>query len=896
MQEQDRIWTLVARKLAGEATREERKELEQLLHKYPDMTYTVEMLLNLWAQEKPPENEEAEEAFERLMQRMAVKEAQKITRQTPASSIAGRVTWKKRPSRANRLLNSFMNSGDMLNNYFKTSCRTLLRNKTFSAINIIGLAVGMAGAILLLLWIQNVYSFDQFHTKKDRIYQVFNRDKSAGKIDVWNGTAQPIGPALKSGWPQVEEAVRMNWVGAFILKKGDVQLQTAGFLTDPGFFTLFDFPLLKGDPHTALNQPHSIVLTEKTAASLFGKEEAMGKMIRIDSNINFTVTGILKQLPNNTRFNFEYLIPWSYMKEVGWESNNWTNSSINTYVLLKPGITEAKANGLIGNLIKENTTNVSTEIFLHPMAKWQLWSHFENGKIVGGGIDIVRLFGMIAAFILLIACINYMNMSTARSEKRAKEVGIRKVAGAGRNSLIVQFISESMIIAMVAGILALIIAQAALGWFNGLTDVAITIPYDHTSFWLAALGFVFLTGMLAGSYPAFYLSAFRPVKVLKGTFKAVHAMVTPRKVLVVVQFTFAIIFIICTVVIYRQILHVQNRDVGINMDKLAFVYVKGDMSKNYHLIKNDLLNSGLASSVTRTNSPITDIWSNTDKYSWEGKDPQERMGFVQFLSDDDFTQTMGLKVLAGRDINTSLYPTDSTAMLLTESAVKQMRLQEPVGKVIKGEFNDWHVVGVISDFIPGSPFERVYPIVLQGPDRDRFGAISFRLKKEAQGELEKVAQVFKKYNPDYPFEYHFAKEVHTNKFRGQQSTGELAAVFACLTILISCMGLFALATYMAESRIKEVGVRKVLGASVSALVTLLSTGFLKLVFIAFLVASPLAWWMMHSWLQHFAYRIDIGWWVFGLTGLVSVLIAIATVSYQALKAALSNPVKALRSE
>jgi putative ABC transport system permease protein len=894
MQEQDRIWTLVARKLAGESTREERKELEQLLHKYPEMTYTVEMLLNIWAQETPPENEEAEEAFERLMQRMAVKEAQKITRQPPAS-IAGRVTWKKRPSKANRLLNSFMNSGDMLNNYLKTSCRTLLRNKTFSAINIIGLAIGMAGAILLLLWIQNIYSFDQFHAKKDRIYQVFNRDRSAGQIEVWGATSQPIGPALKARWPQVEEAVRMNWVGAFILKKGDTQLQTQGFLTDPGFFSLFDFPFLKGDPHTALNSPHSIVLTEKTAARLFGKEEPMGKVIRIDSNINFTITGILKQLPNNTRFDFDYLMPWSYMKEVGWESGDWINSSIATYVLLKPGVTEAKANTLIGDLVKKNT-NASTELFLHPMAKWQLWSRFENGKIVGGGIDIVRLFGIIAAFILLIACINYMNMSTARSEKRAKEVGIRKVAGAGRHSLIFQFISESMIIALVAGILALIIAQSVLGWFNSLTDVAITIPYHHTGFWLAAFGFILITGMLAGSYPAFYLSAFRPVKVLKGTFKAVHAMVTPRKVLVVVQFTFAIIFIICTVIIYRQILHVQHRDVGINMDKLAFVYVKGDMSKNYRLIKNELLNSGLATSVTRTNSPVTDVWSNTDRYTWEGKDPQVRMGFVQFLSDDDFTQTMGLKVLAGRDINTNLYPTDSTAMLLTESAVKQMGLQQPLGKVIKGEYRNWHVVGVISDFIPGSPFQPVAPIILQGPDKDWFGAISFRLKGETPDDLEKVAQVFKKYNPDYPFEYHFTKEAHTNKFRGQQSTGELAAVFAGLTILISCMGLFALATYMAESRIKEVGVRKVLGASVSAIVALLSTGFLKLVFIAFLVASPLAWWMMHSWLQHFAYRIDIGWWVFGLTGLVSVFIAVATISYQALKAALSNPVKALRSE
>ncbi|NII27345.1 FtsX-like permease family protein [Pseudoflavitalea sp. X16] len=784
----------------------------------------------------------------------------------------------------------------MLNNYFKTSCRTLSRNKTFSSINIAGLAVGMAGAILLLLGIVNMYSYDQFHTKKDRIYQVYSQEENGGEIATWNGTPHPAGPALKAGWPQVEEAVRVNWVAAFVLKNGDKQLQTQGYLTDPAFLTLFDFPLLKGNPQTALNGPHSIVLTEKAAGQLFGDEEALGKVIRIDSNINFTVTGILKNIPHNSRFEFDYLVPWNYMKEVGWEDANWGNSSIATYVLLKPGVTEQKANMLIGNLLKNNAPEVATEIFLHPMRKWLLWSRFENGKIAGGAIEIVRLLGIIAAFILLIACINYMNMSTARSEKRAKEVGIRKVAGAGRGSLITQFISESVIIAGVAGVLALLIAQSALGWFNKLTYQELSIPYTDPRFWIAAIGFILVTGILAGSYPAFYLSAFRPVKVLKGTFKAVHALVTPRKVLVVVQFTFAIIFIICTLIIYRQILHVQQRDMGINMDNLAFVYMKGDLKKNYPLIKNELLNRGIATAVTRTNCPITDVWSSTDSYSWPGKGTGEKIGFVQFLSDDDFTQTMGLKVVAGRDINTTLYPTDSTAMLLTESAVKRMKLKQPLGQTIKGDYRDWHVVGVVSDFIPGSPFQPVRPIVLQGPDKDWFGAITFRLKNTSKSELEKVAQVFKKYNPDYPFEYHLAAESHLAKFRGQEDIGQLAAVFAGLAVFISCLGLFALAAYMAESRVKEIGVRKVLGASVSALVALLSTGFLKLVLIAFLVASPLAWWLMHSWLQHFAYRIDIGWWVFGLTGLASLVIAILTVSYQALKAALASPIKAIRNE
>lgn len=894
MQEQDRIWTLVARKLAGEATDEECRELEQLLNGRPDLTYTVEMMLNLWAQEKPSDRQEAEAAFDRLQQRMAVKEVQKITRRP--TSTSSRISWQKQPAKTIRLFHTLMNSGDLLNNYFKTSFRTLLRNKTFSSINIIGLAVGMAGAILLLLWIQNMFSFDQFHSKKDRIYQVYNRLEYGGNIDVWASLPHPLGPQLKATWPQVEEAVRVNWVGAFVLKYGDKQLETQGFLTDPAFLTVFDFPLLKGDARTALNATHSIVLTEEMAHKLFGKEEAMGKVIRIDSNVNFTVTGVMKKLPHNTRFDFDYLVPWNYMQEVKWENPDWTSNSIITYVLLRPGVTEETANALFANLIKNNAQGDKREIFLHPMRKWELWSRFENGKIAGGGIEVVRLLSIIAAFILLIACINYMNMSTARSEKRAKEVGIRKVAGAGRGSLIGQFICESVIIAAVAGALALFIAQSALGWFNRLTGQELFIPYTNPLFWIMAIGFIFLTGILAGSYPAFYLSAFRPVKVLKGTFKAAHSLVTPRKVLVVVQFTFAIIFIICTLIIYRQILHVQKRDTGVDMDKLAFVYVKGDIRKNYRLIKNELLSSGLATAVTRTNSPITDVWSNTSHYSWEGKANNERISFIQFLADDDFTQTMGLKVIAGRDINTRLYPTDSSALLLTELAVKRMGLRQPLGAIIKGDYRDWHVVGVINDFLPGSPFQPVQPIVLQGPDKDWFGAVSFRLKNTDAATMNKVAQVFKKYNPDYPFDYYFTADFQQRKFSGPKNTGELAAVFAGLTILISCLGLFALAAYMAESRVKEIGVRKVLGASVAALVTLLSTGFLKLVFIAFLVASPIAWWLMHSWLQHFAYRINIGWWVFGLTGIVSVLIAIATVSYQALKAALANPIKALRNE
>ncbi len=900
MQEQDRIWTLLGHKLAGEATPQEVEELERLIRQRPELAYQMEAVLQYWQMSSSDDTEEAEAAFNRMKQKMAAQQAQQQPPSSPSNRtptpIAHRVTWKKKTSPGARLFKTLRNKSGLLNSYVKTSCRTLLRNKTFSSINIIGLAVGMAGAMLLLMWIHHMFNYDTFNTKADRIYQVYSREIQDGQTNVWSGTAHPLAPVLKAKWPQVEESVRLNWVAAFVLKHGDKQLQAQGFLTDPSFFNVFDYPLLKGNPASALLDKYSIVLTQETAERLFGKEEALGKTIRIDSNINFTVTAILDKIPNNSSFRFDYLVPWSYMKDVTWENNDWGSSSVATIVLLKEGVSEAAANKLLVNAIPESDPKVTTQIFLHPMRKWQLWSRFENGQSVGGDIEVARLMGIIAAFILLIACINYMNMSTARSGKRAKEVGIRKVAGAARGSLVFQFISESLMISLVAGAVALLIAQSALHWFNNLVGQQLQIPYGHPGFWLAALGFVIMTGVLAGSYPAFYLSAFRPVKVLKGTFKAVNALVTPRKVLVVVQFTFAILFIICTMVIYKQIIHVQQRDIGVNLDKLAFVYVKGDMSKNFRLIKRDLLDQGLATDVTRTNSPITDIWSNTDQFTWEGKQPNQRIAFSQFLADEDFSRTMGIKILSGRDIEPAKYATDSTAMLLSEMAVQQMGLKQPIGVIIKDGQVDWHVVGVVGNFVPGSPFEQMSPIVLQGPYKDQFGAVSFRLKDERKETLAKIEKVFKQYNPGYPVDYYFATDVHKRKFEGQQNTGQLAAVFAGLTILISCLGLFALATYMAESRIKEVGVRKVLGASVSALVALLSTGFLKLVLIAFVVASPIAWWLMHAWLSNFAYRIEIGWWIFGITGAISLVIAVCTVATQALRAATANPIKALRNE
>lgn len=881
----DRVYSLIARKLSGEATPDEIAALEQAIKDHPDLGFYLEIMTSWW-NIQPLENiEQKQAAAERLMERL----------KEPAIQQA----YRKKPVKKFEWYFSFINAIHMFKNFFTISHRVLARNRVFSFINITGLAIGMASAALIILWIQNELSFDQFHEKKDRIYEVYNKAEVDGKIECWNSTPQVLAPTLSSGYPQIEKAIRMNWVGAFVFHTGEKHMETQGFITDPEFLTMFDFPMLEGDPKTALSDVHSLVLTEKMAKRMFGNENAMGKTVRIDSIATFTVTGVMKDLPNNTRFEFQYLVPWNYMKEVHWDRYNWEESSIQTYVLLKPGASEATADASIAKVPQLHSDKIKNEIFLHPMRKWRLWSNFENGKIVGGRIETVRLFGVIAGFILLIACINYMNMSTARSEKRGKEVGIRKVLGAHKSSLIGQFLAESVFFAFLAGAIALLIVIYAIPWFNKLTYKELFIPYTNPYFWLSATGFMLLTGVIAGSYPAFYLSDFKPIKAIKGHFKISNAVLRPRKVLVVLQFSFAIALIICTIIIYQQIKYVQQRDAGFGKENLAFTFAKGNVLKDYSLISAELLKTGAITSITRTNSPITTGWNTDGSYEWAGKDPNAKMGFTKIHADNDFARTMGLTLLAGRDINIQQYPTDSTAVLLNESAAKLMNFSDPVGQQIKSDEGTWHVVGVVKNFILGMPFERVEPMIIQGPGIHHwFGTVTFRLNshKTIADNLAKIEGVFKKYNPDYPFECYFADTEYAAKFGDQQRTARLATVFAGLTIFISCLGLFALATYTAESRIKEIGVRKVLGASVIRITTLLSTDFLKLVLISFVIASPVAWWCMHNWLQDYAYRINISWWIFVFTGLLSVMIAILTISYQAIRAATADPVIALRND
>jgi len=794
----------------------------------------------------------------------------------------------------------------MIKNYLRTLFRNVAKSKAYSLINVTGLSIGMAAALLIILWIQNELSMERFHEKEDRIYVMYNRDADvAGNRWAWGNTPKVLAPTLKADYPEVEDAVRFSNI-TFLFTVGDKNFNSRGAFTDSGFFNIFSFPLLHGDVASALADGHGIVLTEKFAKTLFGNTDAMGQTIRIDSNRNVTVTGIMKDLPNNTLLAFDYLLPWEHLKRLGWDDTYWGNNSVYTYTLLKTDASQAAFDRKVRTITIDHTKGTAsastTEVFTQPLSRYYLYNKSEDGQLVAGNLITVRLFMVLAAFILLIACINFMNLSTARSERRAKEVGIRKVVGVSKTLLITQFLIESILLSVFSFFIALIIVQLSLSSFNQLVGKALFIPYGNPLFWLFSLGFIVFTGLVAGSYPAFYLSSFNPVSVLKGTFKKENALIAPRKVLVTIQFTFAIILIIATVIVYRQIQYGLNRDTGYNRNNLVYLFYQGDMEKHYEAIKNELLTGGAATSVSLSANPITQRWSDSWGFHWEGSTKaDEKIDFVRLGTDADFTKTFGIELVEGRDIDVYNFPTDSMAILLNEAAVKAMRLKDPIGTRIKWVDGTeyFHVVGVIKNFILESPFEQtINPMMINGPGGYSPNILHVKLNTEnsTADNLARMEKVFATYNPQYPFEYVFADENYAQKFKSAERSGKLAGLFAILTILISCLGLFGLAAYMAESRTKEIGVRKVLGASVWSVTQLLSKDFLKLVMLSFVIASPIAWYAMNKWLTGYSYRIGVEWWVFLVTGVLAAVIALLTVSWQAIKAAVANPVDSLRDE
>lgn len=783
----------------------------------------------------------------------------------------------------------------MIKSYLKIAFRNLRNKLVFSFINIAGLAVGMAGAILIFAWVQNEYSYDNFYANQRTLYKVWDRYVTPEYTGTGDVTPGPLAKALKAGYPEIKNTARVYWSIDRLFNYGNIFIKAKGNDVDKPFLSMFTFPLIEGNVMQALDGLHNIVITKELATKLFGNADPMNKLVKLDNKDIYKVSGVLKDLPNNTQFDFEYLVP--LVDNRYGNDNSWNTGNYYTYAQLKQGASIDRVNAKIKGIFKKQDPKSNEETFLYPLSKMRLYSRFDNGHAVGGRIEIVHLLLAIAGIILLIACINFMNLSTAQSQKRAKEVGVRKVAGASRLSLIRQFLSESLIIAFIAGIIALLMVQLCLPAFNNLTGKQLVINYLNPLFLLGFSGFVFFTGLLAGSYPAFLLSAFKPVKVLKGValFTGANRAFNPRKVLVILQFSVAIVLVVSTIVIYRQIKFAQNRDAGYNIASLIEVPVEGDILKNYDAIKNDLLNSGAVTSMCKTSYSVTINGATQSGYKWDGmQKDQESLTFTRFGTGGDLIKTMGLKLVEGRDIDFNAYPSDSAACLINQTAATQMRIKNPIGKLINGYFK---IVGVFKDFIIQSPYSDVDPMIVSGSKTWAYNLV-VRLKGGADlaKDLEITGRVFKKYNPAYPFTYQFTDREYQQKFNDQQQTGQLAFVFAGLTIFISCLGLFGLASYMAENRSKEIGIRKVLGASVAGIARMLTKEFVTLVVIAIIIATPAAWWVMSKWLQDFSYRVNIGWLTFVIAGLAAVIIAVLTVSTQSVKAAMANPVQSIKTE
>jgi ABC-type antimicrobial peptide transport system permease subunit len=787
----------------------------------------------------------------------------------------------------------------MFKNHFKIAWRNLWKNKGFSLINIIGLATGMCGAILIFTWIQNELSFDRFHKNSQNLYKVWNRSNpgAGDKIYTWDVTSSPVAPALKQNFPEVKAYARVYWPNDRLFNYKAKSIVATGLDVDPQFLSMFSFPMISGNEH-ALDDPKGIVLTASLAKRIFGNEYATDKVLKINDNETYKVAGVVKDPPANTQFQFDYLL--SLEPNIGkFAPHEWRNGSYNTYIQLKDGTNVNDVDKKIKNIIHDHDVNLNFGMFLYPASKWHLYTKFENGIPVGGTIETVRLLLAIAVLILLVACINFMNLSTAQSEKRGKEVGVRKVMGANRLAIIKQFLAESTLITGISGIIALILVQLTLPAFHELTGKKLFIDYSNPYLWLAGAAFILTTGLLAGSYPAFYLSSFKPVKVLKGLFKGKVQVITPRKLLVVTQFTVAIVLIISTIVIYQQINHVQNRDSGYVKNNLVEHPINGSIGKNFEVIKNELLNSGAVVAVSKTSMPVTIDGSSGSGFNWGDMGPDHKnISFSNFATTGDFVKTFGFKLAAGRDINFDKYPSDTTAVLINEAALQTMGFKDPIGQTILSGTNSLKVVGVIKNFIIGSPYQAVNPMLVFGSKKRFYNALTFRLNpnKPVAASLKTAESIFKKYNPAYPFQYKFVDQEYAQKFKDEQRTGRIAFTFSALTILISCLGLFGLAAYMAENRAKEIGIRKVMGASIVNLMQLLTREFVTLVLISVMLAVPVGWWFMNKWLQDFNYRIEISWTIFFYSGIAAVLIALFTVSFQAAKAAKANPIKSIKTE
>jgi putative ABC transport system permease protein len=793
----------------------------------------------------------------------------------------------------------------MLLNYIKIAWRNLIKSKAYSAINIGGLAIGMAVTILIGLWIWDELSFDKYHANYDRIAQVWQHQTYNGHVMSQVSVPAAMGPQIRAEYgSDFKHILQASWSFEHTLALGQKKLLKTGMYFEPGVTEMLSLKMLKGT-RGGLKEPYSIILSESAAKAFFGSEDPMEKTIRVDNKVDVKVTGVYEDLPYNTTFReLTFVLPWSlYLIQNPWVekmTDPWGSNFTQCFVQVADNADmnrlSAKISKVKYNKLDADARRYNPVVFLHPMAKWHLYSDFEEGINTGGRISYVWLFGIVGLFVLLLACINFMNLSTARSEKRAREVGVRKAIGSDRSRLIIQFFSESFMVVFLAFAIAVILVVLSLPYFNELADKKMSFLWSNPFFWLMSLLVCLFTGLVAGSYPALYLSSFQPVKVLKGTFRVGRFAAVPRKVLVVLQFCVSVILVIGTIVVYQQVEHARKRPIGYNKESLIYVPVTDVLHQKFETIRTELKSKNLIVEMTESTSPATEVYNSNGGISWEGKDPNQSVDFPNNGVTHEFGKVLDWQIKEGRDFSRD-FATDSAAFILNESAVKFIGFKDPVGQTMTWNDKPYKVIGVIKDMLVESPYKPVRAMIFH-ISREEENLLTLRInpKLSASDAVAKISAVFSSFDPANAFEFRFVDESFNRKFREEERIGKLASCFAVLAILISCLGLFGLASFVAEQRTKEIGVRKVLGASVSNLWQMLSKDFVLLVLIASVIAVPLAWLGMNEWLGKYDYRTSIDWWIFAGAIAGALFVTLLTVSFQAIKAARANPIKSLRTE
>lgn len=806
-----------------------------------------------------------------------------------------------RPQRTKNYSETYSFSPAMIQNYFKIAFRNLLKSKSFSAINVLGLALGMACSLIIMLWIRDELAVDGFHANKDQLYRIYMREYFSGKVQGVIWTPGPLADELKKSVPEIEMTTPFSWPGQQTFSVGNTIHKQETNWASGDFFKMFSYQLLQGTPEAALRDRNSIAISRNMAEAFFhSPEAAMGKAIRFDNRKEMTVTAVFENIGANSTLKFDCLMTWdAYTDDNGW-AKEWGNTDPVTFFKLRkdadPAKVEAKLLHLLDKTNRDAGKPFKTQLAMQPFHDYYLNSNIKDAKMDGGRIEYIRLFSFVAVFILLIACINFMNLATARSARRAKEVGVRKVVGAMRSMLAGQFMGEAFLIALLSIALAVVLVALLLPAFNNLTGKHMILPVSEPTFWGIIAGLLAVTGLLAGSYPALFLSSLNPVRILKGTLKFDSGSVWVRQGLVVFQFGLSVILIVGMIIIYRQVGFVQSKNLGFDRDNLAYFPIEGELFKKYDLLKEELSQIPGVRDVTHMTATPASNGNGTEGISWPGSDPNAQVRFTPLGVGYGFAQTMKLQIVQGRDFSKA-FATDSTGFVINETAWKAMGFKDPIGQPIKWGNAKGTIIGVLKDFHFQSLHTAIRPMIAYLGARQPQGSVVIRIEAGKTPEtLASVEQVCKKLNPNVPFTYAFTDQEYARQYQSEQVVGKLAGYFAFLAIFISCLGLFGLAAFTAEQRTKEIGVRKVLGASVTGIVGLLSKDFLKLVLMAIVLASPVAWYIMRQWLQGFAYQIDIEWWMFALAGIISVLIAVFTISFQSVRAAMMNPVKSLKSE